>query len=191
MTEHHPADLTQAEWAAARPWDAYLDAVAEKRDLWLANCRRAAVDPDDTARLADLPGPRRVLVITEDRCGDAARSVPVLAKALAAAPDVAALYLDINEHPSVIERYLTHGGRSVPLAIVQDESGRELGVWGPRPAGLQALFRARQRKLGGVPTEPEEKGRFFRPIMAWYAKDRGRAIVQELLMLLERGGTPR
>lgn len=189
MTES--TGFTNAEWAAARPWDAYLETVTEKRDLWLANCRRAAVDPDDAERLAHLPGPRRVLVITEDRCGDAARSVPVLAEALGSAPDVEARYLDVRAQPSLIERNLTHGGRSVPLAIVQDEHGRELGVWGPRPAVLQAIFRARQRKAGGVPADPEEKGRFYQPIMAWYARDRGRAIVQELLMLLERGGTPR
>lgn len=191
MTDHTPAGFTEAEWAAARPWDAYLDTVVELRDLWLANCRRASVDADDAARLAALPGPRRVLVITEDHCGDAARAVPVLAKALADAPEVEARYLDIHEQPSLIGRYLTHGGRSVPLAIVQDEHGRELGIWGPRPAALQALFRARQREHGGVPADPEERGRFFQPIMAWYARDRGRAILQELLMLLERGGTPR
>ncbi|MHC4817605.1 MAG: thioredoxin family protein [Planctomycetota bacterium] len=181
----------EAEWDIALPWDAYLETVAQKRDLWLANLRRAGVDPDDAARLAALPGPRRVLVITEDKCGDAARSVPVLAKALAAAPEVEGRYLDVNACPSLIGRYLTHGGRSVPLAIVHDEHGRELGVWGPRPATLQAIFRARQRKLGGVPADLEKMGRFFQPIMAWYARDRGRTIVQELLMLLERGGVPR
>jgi hypothetical protein len=183
--------FSDAEWAAALPWAAYLDTVEEKRDIWLASCRRAAVTPDATARLAHLPGPRRVLVITEDRCGDAARAVPVLAAALAAAPQAEARYLDVRVQPSLIERYLTHGGRSVPLAIVQDEHGRELGVWGPRPAALQALFRARQREQGGVPADPEKKGRFFRPILAWYARDLGRTIVQELLMLLERGGPPR
>lgn len=185
------AGFTKAEWDLALPWDAYLETVAEKRDLWLANLRRAAVDPEDAERLSALPGPRRVLVITEDVCGDAARSVPVLATALAAAPRVEARYLDVQECPSLIERYLTHGGRSVPLAIVQDEHGRERGVWGPRPATLQAIFRARQRKLGGVPADPAKKSRFFQPIMVWYARDRGRAIVQELLMLLERGGAPR
>jgi hypothetical protein len=189
MTE--PASFTEAEWDTALPWDDYLETVAEKRDLWLANLRRAALEPDEAARLGHLPGPRRVLVITEDRCGDAARSVPVLAEALAAAPEAEARYIDIKQQPALIERYLTHGGRSVPLAIVHDEHGRELGVWGPRPAALQAIFRALQRQAGGVPADPEKKSRFYQRIMAWYARDRGRAIVQELLMLLERGGEPR
>jgi hypothetical protein len=56
MTDHTPAGFTEAEWAAARPWDAYLETVKEKRDLWLASCRRAAVDADDAARLAALTG---------------------------------------------------------------------------------------------------------------------------------------
>jgi hypothetical protein len=86
----------------------------------------------------------------------------------------------------VVERYLTHGGRGIPLAIVQDEMGEELGAWGPRPAPLQALFRARQRELGSP--APEEKGAFYAPILGWYGRDGGRTIVAEILMLLERGG---
>lgn len=177
------------EWQDALSWDAYLETLRDKRDLWLAHRERAEVHPDERARLGDLPGPRRVLVLTEDWCGDAVRTVPVLARALAEAPQVEARYLPSDLHSGVIDRYLTHGGRAIPMAIVWDETGRELGAWGPRPAPLQALFRARLRQLGR-PSE-ESKGAFYAPLMAWYAKDRGRTALQELLMLLERGGTRR
>ncbi|MHC4934442.1 MAG: thioredoxin family protein [Planctomycetota bacterium] len=181
--------FTEAEWDAALSWAEYLAAVEDKRDIWLAADKRAAVEPEAVARLEGLPAARRVLVLTEDWCGDAAREVPVLARAFEAAPRVEHRYLDSDTHPAVVERYLTHGGRGIPLAIVQDEMGEELGAWGPRPAPLQALFRARQRELGAP--APEEKGAFYAPIMSWYAKDKGRAIVEEILMLLERGGEPR
>ena len=177
------------EWDDALPWGAYLETVKDKRDLWLTHWERTEIHPDERARLETLPGPRRVLVLTEDWCGDAARTVPVLAKALAAAPQVEARYLPSDLHPGAIARYLTHGGRSIPMAVVFAEAGRELGAWGPRPAPLQALFRARLKELGR-PTE-ESKGAFYAPVMAWYSKDRGRTTVQELLMLLERGGAPR
>jgi hypothetical protein len=179
----------EAAWNAAQDWPAWLETVQDKRDVWEANARRASVRPDEAARLSDLPGARRVLVLTEDWCGDAARSVPVIAKALAAAPQVSARYLSLDEQPEAVAPYLTHGGRAIPIAIVQDEHGRELGAWGPRPAPLQALFRARRRELGAP--DPPGMAAFYAPIMAWYGKDEGVTTVQELLMLLERGGTPR
>lgn len=186
---HIPGGFTDAEWGAARSWTETLGAVEDKRDVWLANDRRVALRPEAKHRLENLPAERRALVLTEDWCGDAARSVPVLAAAFAHAPRVDARYLDSDAHPQVIERYLTHGGRAIPVVIVQDENMGMLGVWGPRPAPLQALLRARRLELG--PPTPETAGGWYAPIMAWYARDAGRTIVEEVLMLLERGGSPR
>jgi hypothetical protein len=178
-----------ALWNAAQDWPAWLETVQDKRDLWDANRRRARVRPAEAARLSALPGSRRVLVLTEDWCGDAARSVPVIAKALADAPQVEARYLSLDEQPDAIARHLTHGGRAIPIAIVLDEHGRELGAWGPRPAPLQALFRERRREQG-APTA-ETLAAFYAPVMAWYGRDEGVTTLQELLVLLERGGAPR
>jgi len=189
MTEIAPGGFTVSEWDAARPWDVYLSSVEKNRDIWEANWRRAAVDDESAARFAALPGKRRVLVLTEDWCGDAARSVPVLAKAFAAAPLVEARYLLSDDHPAALSHNLTHGGRSIPIAIVEDERGHLLGTWGPRPAPLQALFRARRRALG-VP-KTEERAEFYAPIMRWYAEDGGKTTLAEILMILERGGAPR
>lgn len=184
-----PGGFTEDEWAAARPWAAYLASVRAHRDLWEAHARRMSLEEDALHRLRHLPGPRRVLVLTADWCGDAARSVPVLAAAFDAAPDVEHRYLASDDAPETLGRYLTHGGRAIPVAIVQDEHRRELGAWGPRPAPLQALLRARLRREG--PPSPETKAAFYAPLMAWYAQDGGRTTVEEILMLLERGGRPR
>jgi hypothetical protein len=176
-------------WESALRWPEYRETIADKREIWDASERRFELRPDERRRLESLPGPRRVLVLTEDWCGDAARSVPVIAKALAAAPLVEARYLPSDAHPDAILGYLTHGGRAIPIAVVHDGEGKEVGAWGPRPAPLQALFRARRAELG--PPDEASLGDFYAPVMAWYAKDRGVTTVQELLMLLERGGEPR
>ena len=190
MTERgeHRCGFSQEEWDAAKPWTAYLETVEDKRDIWLANVKRAAVDEYAELRLQNLPGPRRVLVLTEDWCGDAARSVPVIATALALAPLVEHRYLDADEHPATLDRYLTHGGRAIPMVIAQDEFGNSLGIWGPRPSSLQALMRAQQRDLDPPGDDPVAKSKWYAPIMAWYARDKGKSTVEELLMLLERGG---
>jgi hypothetical protein len=189
VTDTTPCGFTEDEWAATLSWDDYLAGVKDKRDLWEANAKRAAVDEVSASRLSSLPGKRRVLVLTEDWCGDAVRSVPLLAKAFAFAPLVEARYLLCDEHPDALTRNLSHGGRAIPMAIVEDEHGRHLGTWGPRPAALQALYRARRREFG--PPTPEQMGEFYAPIMQWYAKDGGQAVLDEVLLLLERGGTPR
>lgn len=184
-----PGGFTEQEWDAAHVWASYLSSVEAKRAVWLSNAKRVRVSDDARDRLLNLPGQRRVLVLTEDWCGDAARSVPALAAAFEEAPAVEHRYLDSDAHPRVIARYLTHGGEAIPMAIVQDEDGRELGAWGPRPAALQALLRARKRELGS-PT-PETLARFYAPILGWYGSDKGRATIEEILMLLERGGRAR
>jgi len=192
IDERPRCGFSAREWDAARPWSDYLASVSDKRDIWEANTRRAKVGDDARARLEALPGRRRVLVLTEDWCGDAARSVPVIAAALDAARGVEHRYLDSDAHPDTIDRYLTHGGRAIPMAVVQDAQGRELGAWGPRPAALQALMRKIRREQGPPPKDdPDRLARYYAPIMQWYGKDGGTTTVQELLILLERGGEPR
>jgi hypothetical protein len=180
------AGFSQAEWDAAVPWPEHLAAIEEKRSLWESWARRARIEDDARARLEALPGRRRVLVLTEAWCGDAARSVPALAAAFDLAGDVEHRYLDVEAHPEVMDRFLTHGGRAVPMVVVQDEHGRLLGVWGPRPAPLQAMLRARIRTEGRP--GPDDVAAFYAPIMGWYGTDGGRTVVEEILMILERGG---
>ena len=185
VPERIAGGFTAQEWDAGLPWKEYFETIEDKRDLWEAHWKRAAVDGDSETRLVSLPGRRRVLVLTEDWCGDACRSVPVLAKAFAQAPMVEARYLPSDDHPQAILRYLTHGGRAIPIAIVQDEHGQEIGAWGPRPAPLQAIFRVRRKQFGAP--RPENMAELYGPVMKWYGEDGGRTILAEILMLLERG----
>ncbi|MEM1451257.1 MAG: thioredoxin family protein [Planctomycetota bacterium] len=176
-------------WPSAVSWTAYLDAVEEKADLWASYAKRARVHEDERARLEALPGARRILVLSEDWCGDAIRSVPTIVAMAEAVPGVEVKVLQSDDHPEALSERLTHGGRAIPIAVVFDENGEELGAWGPRPAPLQAELRKKLRE-GGSPSA-DDKGEFYAPIMAWYAKDGGRTVAQEVLMLLERGGAAR
>jgi hypothetical protein len=181
--------FTSSEWEAGIAWEEYLVGVKERASLWRHHWKRGELDELSRRRLEDLPGPRRVLILTEDWCGDAIRAVPWIVKACRAAPGVEVRLVDAALHDDLMTRYVTKGGRAVPVAIVQDVDGRELGWWGPRPAQLQTLVRQRLAELG--PPAEEEKGKFFAPIMRWYAKDGGKAILDELILILERGGEPR
>lgn len=175
-----------AHWSAAVPFEQFLAGVREKADLWASYTKRARIHGDEAARVAELPADRKVLVLVEDWCGDAVRSVPTLVALAAAGPRVELRVLDTDAHPAALDAKLTRGARAIPIAVVFDAAGHELGTWGPRPAPLQAELRAKIRAEGS-PT-PETKGEFYAPIMAWYGRDKGRTTAQELLMILERGG---
>lgn len=170
-------------WPASIPFETFLEGVEQKADLWTSYAGRARLHEDEAARVTELPAKRKVLVLVEDWCGDAIRSVPTMVALAAASPDVELRVLLADSHPEALTSKLTRGARAIPIAVVFDEDGNEIGTWGPRPAPLQAALRAKIRTEGSP--GPEDKGEFYAPIMAWYAKDRGRTVAQELLMLLE------
>lgn len=180
-TTTHTIDL----WDAAVPFQDFLDAAEQKADLWRSYAGRARVHPEERQRLDDLHGVRRIVVLAEDWCGDAIRSIPTMQALADASPLVELRVLNADAHTGVLSSRLTRGARAIPIAIVLDGEGREIGQWGPRPAPLQALLRAKISAEG--PPSAGTKGEFYAEIMAWYARDKGRNVAQELLMLLERG----
>ena len=80
------------------------------------------------------------VIITEPWCGDAAQCVPVLEKIAQTNSFVKTAYLLRDEHPEVMDAYLTNGGRSIPKLICLDQDGTEVFTWGPRPAVIQEVM---------------------------------------------------
>lgn len=183
--------ITIERYEDAYRFEEFLSEVEKHEALWHGIYDHFEVPDDALKRLNDLPGRRRVLVLAEDWCGDAASLVPILAKVAASSSRKLDLrVLERDENLDIMDRHLSHGGRSIPIAIVFDEGLRGLGWWGPRPAPAQALFRERIRAYRDG--ELEDKGvDVYRPILKWYREDRGRHTVDEFLMLLERGGVVR
>jgi hypothetical protein len=72
--------------------------------------------------------------------------------------------------------YLTNATRSIPIAIAMDESFRELGHWGPRPAALQEWVLAHKKLM----PSPQR----YAYARKWYAKDKGETTLRELLAVV-------
>lgn len=168
-------------WNDAFSWDDYLGReVREHKDLWDAVWARSTVPAWATEQAATLP-PRRLMVISEDWCGDASNSVPVIARFAEAAPSVEIRVVKRDENPELMDRFLTNGARSIPLVVVLDESLRPIGRWGPRPAELQALV-LREKAAGLRPMDD-----IYREVRRWYARDRGESILRELMSVMGTG----
>src|SRR5437868_14945981 len=125
-------------WAAALPYDQFVRESREHCDLWAGVYRLAKVPDWAVQAAAGLDGTFRLVVLAEDWCGDATNTLPVLAKWAEAVPNVELRVLRRDQHPDIMDRYLTDGmARSIPVVIVLTGDMEELGWWGPRPLALQ------------------------------------------------------
>ena len=147
----------------------------DQRALHATYERRALVSGDAIERIR-AAGTSRVLVITEPWCGDS----------LAILPGILRLFDEVgsevrivrrDEHPELIDQYLTNGGRAVPIAVVLDESFNERFHWGPRPQPAQRLF---EENRDAIAAGTITKADIHKQIRAFYAKDNNQTLVEEI-----------
>ena len=119
------------------------------------------------------------VILTEPWCGDAAQCVPVIEKLALSAGNIQTLYLLRDEHPEVMDAYLTNGGRSIPKLICLDKSGKEIFTWGPRPAVIQEVMN--RLKAEGI----TEIATIVEQIQKAYNEDKQAGIYSEFELLLK------
>lgn len=119
------------------------------------------------------------LVIAESWCGDAAQNVPVMQIMAEVNPNINLRVILRDENSDLMNRYLTNGGKSIPILICLDENLNELGTWGPRPNVLQGWLK--KEKANPTMEMSELKEQF----QIWYTKDKGQTLQQEMLLLMK------
>ena len=77
-----------------------------------------------------------------------------------------------------MDPHLSSGARAIPVVMVLDEDFRKLGWWGSRPEPLQAWVWTEGQAL--------DKGARYREVRRWYARDRGRTTLEEVIGLMEQ-----
>jgi hypothetical protein len=139
--------------------------------------RTAMVSAEAVERMRRVQGDFRFLVLAEDWCSDAFSTMPIVAR-LAEQSGVDLRVLGRDANADLMDAHLTSGTRSIPVLMILDSDLRERGWWGPRPAVLQRWHRNEGHMLSG-----EDRTRRKR---AWYARDRGKTVVAEVLEAVER-----
>ena len=163
-------------WRQAFTFDRYLaDEVDKNRSLWEGVYAHSRTPEWATRRSADVGGPWKLLVLAEDWCGDASNTVPVLARFAEDVPNFELRVIKRDENPEVMDRFLTNGSRSIPLAIILDPQFEPAGAWGPRPAELQHFVISEKAK-GERPVKE-----IYADTRRWYALDKGESTLRELL----------
>ena len=120
------------------------------------------------------------LLITETWCGDAANSVPVLAKLAELNENIDLRIVLRDEHPQLMDNFLTKGGRSIPKLIALNDDLDVQFTWGPRPEELQDIYWAWREKEDREPYKE-----FQVTIQKWYNQNKSEAIQSELMKNLQ------
>lgn len=165
-------------YRAADDFPAMLAKVSKNAELWSSVWRRAQVPDEFLQRATAIGRSWHLLALSEDWCGDAVNTLPVIAKLAELSPFVHLRVLARDENEDLMAAHLTGVSRSIPVVMALDDAFVERGWWGPRPRELQRWV------LG--PGQQLDKVARYRDVRAWYARDHGRTTLDELLVMLEQ-----
>ena len=135
---------------------------------------KGQLDEKTIEKIKGIKAPQKWVVLTEGWCGDAAHSVPFIAKMAEANTNISLEVKLRDENLDLMDQYLTNGGRSIPKLIAFDETGNELFNWGPRPAQMQEFVL--ESKENEVPYSEYNVG-----LQKIYNADKGQSIQKEII----------
>ena len=126
--------VTRERFAQGMTFPQYLDQMGTNKDTFVKFLSEIKIRPEDREALARLGKKLKVLVITEDWCGDALYNVPVLAKLVEGNPDIEMRVFLRDKNPDLMDQYLNKGMfRSIPVFAFFDESMNEVARLIERP----------------------------------------------------------
>lgn len=143
--------------------------------------KTTSISEDVALKLQNFDNHYIWLVITEGWCGDAAQVLPILNKMAVGSDkkiDLRIVLRDDNEE--LMNQYLTNGGKAIPkVIIICKEAGIVRADWGPRPKGASELMVKHKKEVGTI----DEK--IKTDLQLWYLADKGIAVQDELLQIME------
>jgi len=167
-------------YKAAPDFPAYLELVEKNAELWRGVWERVRLPEEFVAQARERGADWHLLALSEDWCGDAVNTLPVIAR-LAEAVGWDFRVLSRDDNPDLMDGHLTGGtSRSIPVVIVYDAGFQEIGWWGPRPEEIQDWVLEE-----GLEMPSNER---YKRVRRWYARDRGRTTLQEILDVFQLVG---
>ncbi|WP_016913178.1 thioredoxin family protein [Mammaliicoccus vitulinus] len=121
----------------AQPIKEYVNEMTTNKDQ-LLDIYQSFQLPKNDERLDKIKNKNyKVLVITEDWCGDAMMNIPVLLN-IADYANIEVKVFHRDEDTNLIDQYLTNGtARSIPIFVFLNENHEQEHVWGPRAISVQ------------------------------------------------------
>jgi len=173
----------KTRYESGASFEQLIGGVTANTELWQALSRRTETPHSVVRDIESIGGAWHLLVLTEDWCGDAVNTLPVLATVSERARNLDLRILSRDANLDLMDTHLTGTSRTIPIVIVLDGRYVERAWWGPRPAPLQGWV----VNAGRVMT-PEDR---YREVRRWYARDRGTTTLAELLAVLRKAEAAR
>lgn len=126
----------------------YIDQMKENKDALLKIYQDFTV-PEDDPRIEQIKQKNysKVLVISEDWCGDAMMNIAIL-KHISELLNLEVHVFHRDQDTDLIDQYLTNGrARSIPIFIFLNDQFEQENVWGPRAKAAQTFVEETRRKL--------------------------------------------
>jgi hypothetical protein len=126
--------VTKERFAQGMTLGQYVDQMGTNKEKFVQFLSEIKIKPEDKDALARLGKKLKVLVITEDWCGDALYNVPVLAKLVEGNPNIEMRIFLRDKNPDLTDQYLNQGMfRSIPVFACFDENMNEIARFIERP----------------------------------------------------------
>jgi hypothetical protein len=165
-------------WERGITLEQFIAAATSNKVFWESTLRLATVSDEARARALAISTRRRLIAIVEDWCGDAVNTIPLVQRLVDVNPLLEMRVLRRDENDALMDAHLSATARAIPVLMILDDNGNHYGWWGSRPSELQ-LWRLREGNA--LPKEDR-----YKATRTWYARDRGRTTMDEILRLLER-----
>lgn len=130
-------------------------------------------------KIEKINKPVHWIVITEGWCGDAAQNLPIINKLAELNKNISLRIVLRDEHPELMNQFLTNGGRSIPKLIHSEDNHEIIEHWGPRPSVATKMVEDFKEKHGKLTPE------FKKDLQIWYNKDKGMSTVKDMLDFLK------
>lgn len=181
-------------WRQGATLASYVANMASKREEMERRLATVALAEEDRRFFSRIKAALRVVVMTEDWCGDSLMCLPILARIVEAIPDAEMRIFRRDHAPLLAAHYASRDIRNIPVFTFMDDSFRETGSWVERAAA--AHQRRRQwvdenpeiQAILGQDLPPDQKRELLKVEMAgmtallegWYENGLQRATVDEL-----------
>ncbi|HET7876252.1 MAG TPA: thioredoxin family protein [Methylomirabilota bacterium] len=140
--------VTRERFEQGMTFQQYLDQMGTNKETFLKFLSEIKIQPEDRQALAELGKTLKVLVITEDWCGDALYNVPVLAKLVEGNPNVEMRVFLRDKNPDLMDQYLNKGMfRSIPVFAFFDEHMNEVARFIERPPKVTEELEAKMLEV--------------------------------------------
>jgi len=129
--------VTRERFEQGMTFPQYLDQMGANKETFTKFLSEIVIRPEDKEALAKLGKKLKLMVITEDWCGDALYNVPVLAKLVEGNPNIETRVFLRDKNADLMDQYLNQGMfRSIPVFAFFDENMNEVARLLERPSKI-------------------------------------------------------